>query len=424
MPSTLKLLSLAVLVLSSAKVDAQFSISLSCDIFGNASVNLDSSSGGPLQGWALAVCHDSAAIGLISVADGAATATVGAGGGPPAFDTINTFPDGWTVTVVIDFLGCCTLAPGNHELNVMQYDVSSIASGDTTDLCFCSGTLGSPPVAIVVAESGSLIPPAGLDSCCTVAPPFHPDWFYLASNENVAAPPGSTASATVSFSIEPFYGSPGFDTQGFSMGWSASGGTNVSVADPVPVNDLAGINGGTGPSFFGVSNFGADWTVGVVYNFLGGVFIQYSPGSAPVCEAVYSFDGVTDVITISVDDTLGSPPVSNVVVLSGASFAAAGLNPGTITVSVLCESLFIRGDCNDDHIVNLADAVWLLSELFLSGPPSSCPDACDADGDSMVDATDATYILNYRFLDGPPPAPPFPDCGAAADCLTCQHSCG
>ncbi len=400
-----------------------FTVSMIADSStGDAAVLLDSS--GNLQGWSIAVCHDGAAIGLNSVDDGSATASVGSGGGPPAFDAITTFPNGWTVGVVIDFLGCCTLAPGTSlELNVMNYDLSGLHSSDDGEICFCSDTLGSPAVSIVVVESGASIPPAGIDSCATfvhIPPP--PQWFYSGSDEVVTGPDGASWNATVGFTIlDDLDGDA--DTQGFSMGWSEAGGTAVTVSDPVPVGNLAGLNGGTGPSFFGTSNFGSDWTVGVVYNFLGGVFLQFPPAAGPAVTADYTGTIAGEsIITISMDNTLGSPPVSNVIVVGGASFPVIEGSPGTISVIIFDPHGFIRGDCNDDGIVNIADAVWTLNELFLAGPASVCPDACDSNADGMVDATDASYTLNFRFLDGPPPSAPFPDCDADGG-PDCDSSC-
>ena len=81
-----------------------------------------------------------------------------------------------------------------------------------------------------------------------------------------------------------------------------------------------------------------------------------------------------------------------------------------------CETTpFIRGDVNADNKVNIADGVWIIYELFLNGPQTTCPIAMDANGDGSGDVGDAVYVLNYRFLDGPPPAAPFPDCGQDAD---------
>ena len=80
---------------------------------------------------------------------------------------------------------------------------------------------------------------------------------------------------------------------------------------------------------------------------------------------------------------------------------------------------FIRGDCNDDGLVNLADGIYLINAMFLGGPALHCDAACDANGDGLLDSSDAIYIWNYRFLDGPPPPAPFPACGASIEQLTC-----
>lgn len=71
---------------------------------------------------------------------------------------------------------------------------------------------------------------------------------------------------------------------------------------------------------------------------------------------------------------------------------------------------FICGDVNSDAIVELSDAVYLLSYLYVDGPNVNCQDAADADGNNVVDLSDALYLFGYLF-GGPPPAGPFPECG-------------
>ncbi len=78
------------------------------------------------------------------------------------------------------------------------------------------------------------------------------------------------------------------------------------------------------------------------------------------------------------------------------------------------DSLFIRGDANDDGKVNLADAVWILGELMRSGPSTRCPEAADVNDDGARDVSDAVYLLQYRFLHGPTIPYPHPRCGADA----------
>ena len=70
---------------------------------------------------------------------------------------------------------------------------------------------------------------------------------------------------------------------------------------------------------------------------------------------------------------------------------------------------FIRGDCNDDEEVNLADVAEIISFLFLTGtwkanPP--CLDACAANDDARTSLADADFLLRWLFKNGPiPPAP-------------------
>ena len=72
---------------------------------------------------------------------------------------------------------------------------------------------------------------------------------------------------------------------------------------------------------------------------------------------------------------------------------------------------FIRGDCNSDAAVNVADAIAILDYLFGNEQEPSCLDACDGNDSDGLDIGDAVYALSYLFSMGSPPAQPFPDCG-------------
>jgi len=68
---------------------------------------------------------------------------------------------------------------------------------------------------------------------------------------------------------------------------------------------------------------------------------------------------------------------------------------------------FRRGDANNDGMLALSDAVFILSYLFSGGAAPACEDSADADDLEKIELTDAVYILNYLFL-GTKPAPPPP----------------
>ena len=62
---------------------------------------------------------------------------------------------------------------------------------------------------------------------------------------------------------------------------------------------------------------------------------------------------------------------------------------------------FIRGDCNLDMGVNVADAVFLLSSLFIPGSdPLGCRDAGDVNDDGGVNVADAVFLLSSLFIPG------------------------
>ncbi|MGE3163411.1 MAG: dockerin type I repeat-containing protein [Planctomycetota bacterium] len=81
----------------------------------------------------------------------------------------------------------------------------------------------------------------------------------------------------------------------------------------------------------------------------------------------------------------------------------------------------IRGDCNADGTVNVADAVRILSFLFGGAVAPPCADACDCNDDGVVNIADAIAKLGFLFGAGAPPPAPSPNCGLdpTADALGC-----
>lgn len=81
------------------------------------------------------------------------------------------------------------------------------------------------------------------------------------------------------------------------------------------------------------------------------------------------------------------------------------------------EKQFHRGDADQNQLLQLTDAVQILSYLFLGTVTRvpNCFDAADADDNGIVQLTDAVRILGFLFLGSAPPAPPGPPpepCGA------------
>ena len=74
-------------------------------------------------------------------------------------------------------------------------------------------------------------------------------------------------------------------------------------------------------------------------------------------------------------------------------------------------TLFLRGDCNDDGIVNLSDAACVLNWLFDRAPQPGCIAALNMNGDEAVNVADPVFVLNFLFVGGPRLSAPYPECG-------------
>ncbi len=66
----------------------------------------------------------------------------------------------------------------------------------------------------------------------------------------------------------------------------------------------------------------------------------------------------------------------------------------------------LMGDANSDGAIDIADAVYLISYVFRSGPAPDPLDAGDADCSQEVDLSDAVHVINYIFKGGPEPGCP------------------
>ena len=78
---------------------------------------------------------------------------------------------------------------------------------------------------------------------------------------------------------------------------------------------------------------------------------------------------------------------------------------------------FLRGDTNNDGIVNIADPVYAIKYIFLNAVPRPvCEDAADANDDGQFDIADAVFQVRYLFQGGAEPPAPFPGIGKDNTC--------
>jgi hypothetical protein len=84
---------------------------------------------------------------------------------------------------------------------------------------------------------------------------------------------------------------------------------------------------------------------------------------------------------------------------------------------------FLRGDCNSDGALELADAVAVLSYHFVGGESPTCRDTADTNDDGVIDITDGIAIIWHFFADTGPLPEPFGECGIdpTVDDVTCAE---
>ena len=406
--------------------------------------------GGAATGLQYGVCSDDTVLTTSNAAfgpDGDALDTT--------FGAVTAQPEGYTCGILMNVITGATIASGTTLDNVTEADYTidgaSAEGGVITDLTFCE--IGSPIVTVAVIVGGSDITPESTDGSIEIEVPPPPFTYRLAGDTITYNPDTGMVNGdglgNLIFSIEedsmnPASGSFPSDTSGFQCG-IAHDDTILTAIGAEALGPLADINGGAGPSFFGYNNtpglptldapFNNGVTIGVVYSLMGGVFLAFD-GETDVIDFQYepAMDLTGDMVgattMLQLRDDLGDPVLPNSVVVSGTSF---GIDPDAPELTATIELVpqvavpFVRGDANNDLIVNIADGIWVLNELFQGGPASTCAEAADANDDGSFDQTDAVYIFMYRFLDGAPPAAPFPDCGVfdgqLPDDCAAQSSC-
>ncbi len=152
--------------------------------------------------------------------------------------------------------------------------------------------------------------------------------------------------------------------------------------------------------------------------------LGFSSGTGTLFGAkVGSVVSVFPIATFQVPAGLCSPSVLAFRPGSLPFLAGSGMDGGSVavaysdfaTVSGVAEitprPYFVRGSLNGDSVVDLSDAVYLLSFLFLGGEAPAVADSADVNADGALDLFDPIYLLDYLFQGGPQVPAPFPNPG-------------
>lgn len=245
----------------------------------------------------------------------------------------------------------------------------------------------------------------------------------LAAGAFALALPAGAQPSSYSFSLPPASGPPGgIATVGLeldSSGGSAIAGCTAAVcSDPAlaaPVSaDLGGalatVQGGQPPDFVELDFYPSGFTASAVFDFIGQFTLP--PGAAhQLLQITYSLSPAAQIgaSTPLSFCTIGTPRVSNTVVVSGAPVAPSALIDGEIAFTAIPD--YLRGDANEDGTLSITDAVVILEMLFFGMAPGSCPRTSDANSDGVRDIADVIALLDALILSSAPLPPPFPTCG-------------
>jgi hypothetical protein len=122
----------------------------------------------------------------------------------------------------------------------------------------------------------------------------------------------------------------------------------------------------------------------------------------------------------------GRVPLQNVYAAANQSLSARTINSGVVIDS---GRLFQRGDCNSDNRVTISDPISVLMATILTEEfdfEPSCEDACDGNDDGVLDLGDAVYLLGWMFRSGllpPAPGPYIFGLDPTEDDLECTMPC-
>ncbi|MDE0958141.1 MAG: IPT/TIG domain-containing protein [Planctomycetota bacterium] len=383
-----------------------------------------------VQGWSMGVCHDTDNLELTAAQDGPTTATIN-GGGAPDFNEMNLYPEGLTVGVVISFVGSASLDPGTgYGLLDIDYLLTGIATAGglpiDAEVAFC-GTLGSPPVDVVIVSGGASLTPDQTNANIQIIPP--PDfcldlvcqggvsdsilsWSECTPFDYVLVHRDGDLIAMLDLGVTEYVDA---DLAPGSYTYSLLG-----VVFPDPVSNPEVVSAICSTSIIPVTAEGISPTVG---HYLGGIAIQVTgSGFLAASDTEVTIDGVVLLDLVVVDDNtvtgLLPPSIGGV----GLVDVRVANSLGEATLPEAFTYGFIRGVVNGDSQLDIGDAMFLAYYLFSGGDAPACLEAGEVNGDGLIDLADPIFIVTYLFRSGPMPLAPFPEAGLDPD-LASGYGC-
>jgi hypothetical protein len=170
--------------------------------------------------------------------------------------------------------------------------------------------------------------------------------------------------------------------------------TVTSTTGPLDPPQITSLNPSSAQALTNIEIFGNDFHNGVRVFF----------GAVESASVTYDENGPTPNKIVA-----RVPAGSGTVAVTARNFDNQSSNGMSFTY-VPPPPMFIRGDVNNDGIVDISDGFKIILHLYGS-VAVDCQDALDTNDDEQLNNTDAVYMLNYLFLNGPVIRPPFPAAG-------------
>ena len=141
---------------------------------------------------------------------------------------------------------------------------------------------------------------------------------------------------------------------------------------------------------------------------------------APLYITSITADGTLEIIKVIVEGGVATQDGEGIslaaiedpggILFDGENFVIAGNTSGTV-YEVQVTGNFVRGDTNEDALVDIADGIKCLGYLFNGQPGVDCMARMDINDDNLIDVADPIYLLSFLFNAGVAPLAPFPDSG-------------
>ncbi len=354
---------------------------------------------------------------------GADLAATHSGSGPDFF-LVDLAPLGGIGATVVCTISSAapfeTLGPGT-SIALLELDLVVGASpGSPCDLLpiAFSGTLGSPAIPIEVTTTTGAETPDIIDGAIALSSlnPAPPSGGITLRVEDRIVSPGSNVTVDVSLDSD-------VPISAVSFGIAYSNldvGLNASTMGTA----LAAFRCGAGPEFFSteiISSPQPGVTVASLFEIQPPFFERELPAGSDLTLLTLEFTTdpapLNSSTELALTDLLGNPPVAIEVTVG-----TTAVIPAQIAGSIEFGVGFVRGNCNADPNLDLADAIFMLSFLFAPGSNNPlCDDACDANDDGLLNIADPIGILIALFGSSTVTLPAPTQCGSdpTPDTLEC-----